>query len=110
MATGQAGRGARDRLLAAVGARLGCHAWHAPDPGPRDRRDRLHPDAVGRAAGAERRQRLPDGDGDRHGLTPVRYGLVMARPDISAVVFDIGGVLLDWDPRHLYRQLIGDPA
>jgi 2-haloacid dehalogenase len=29
---------------------------------------------------------------------------------VSAVVFDIGGVLLDWDPRHLYRQLIGDPA
>ncbi|HEY7143101.1 MAG TPA: HAD family phosphatase [Streptosporangiaceae bacterium] len=24
---------------------------------------------------------------------------------VSAVVFDIGGVLLDWDPRHLYRQL-----
>jgi len=34
----------------------------------------------------------------------------MARPDISTVVFDIGGVLLDWDPRHLYRQLIDDPA
>src|SRR5579871_6290291 len=29
---------------------------------------------------------------------------------VSAVVFDIGGVLLDWDPRHLYRQLISDPA
>jgi 2-haloacid dehalogenase len=28
---------------------------------------------------------------------------------IGAVVFDIGGVLLDWDPRHLYRQLIDDP-
>jgi 2-haloacid dehalogenase len=27
-----------------------------------------------------------------------------------AVVFDIGGVLLDWDPRHLYRKLIPDPA
>lgn len=31
-------------------------------------------------------------------------------PDIAAVVFDIGGVLLDWDPRHLYRQLIPDQA
>ncbi|HET9895843.1 MAG TPA: HAD family phosphatase [Streptosporangiaceae bacterium] len=30
--------------------------------------------------------------------------------EISAVVFDLGGVLLDWDPRYLYRQLIGDPA
>lgn len=29
---------------------------------------------------------------------------------IDAVVFDIGGVLLDWDPRHLYGKLIADPA
>jgi 2-haloacid dehalogenase len=27
---------------------------------------------------------------------------------ISAVVFDVGGVLLDWDPRHLYRKLFDD--
>lgn len=27
---------------------------------------------------------------------------------IQAVVFDIGGVLLDWDPRHLYRKLFSD--
>jgi 2-haloacid dehalogenase len=26
----------------------------------------------------------------------------------SAVVFDLGGVLIDWDPRHLYRQLFDD--
>lgn len=26
------------------------------------------------------------------------------------VVFDLGGVLIDWDPRHLYRTLIPDPA
>lgn len=32
------------------------------------------------------------------------------RPDVKAVVFDLGGVLLDWDPRHLYRKLIADPA
>jgi 2-haloacid dehalogenase len=25
-------------------------------------------------------------------------------------VFDFGGVLVDWNPRHLYRQLISDPA
>ncbi|HET7014006.1 MAG TPA: HAD family phosphatase [Streptosporangiaceae bacterium] len=34
----------------------------------------------------------------------------MAKARIKAVVFDIGGVLLDWDPRHLYRQLIPDPV
>src|SRR5215470_5941718 len=34
----------------------------------------------------------------------------MTEPDIKAVVFDLGGVLLDWDPRHLYRKLIADPA
>lgn len=27
---------------------------------------------------------------------------------IEAVVFDIGGVLLDWNPRYLYRQLFQD--
>lgn len=27
---------------------------------------------------------------------------------IEAVVFDVGGVLLDWNPRHLYRQLFND--
>jgi 2-haloacid dehalogenase len=26
------------------------------------------------------------------------------------VVFDLGGVLLDWNPRYLYRQLFADPA
>ena len=26
------------------------------------------------------------------------------------VVFDIGGVLIDWNPRHLYRKLIPDEA
>jgi 2-haloacid dehalogenase len=28
----------------------------------------------------------------------------------TAVVFDLGGVLIDWDPRHLYRGLIPDEA
>ena len=27
---------------------------------------------------------------------------------VTAVLWDLGGVLLDWDPRHLYRQLFGD--
>ena len=30
-------------------------------------------------------------------------------PAISTVVFDIGGVLVDWNPDHLYRQVIDDP-
>jgi 2-haloacid dehalogenase len=29
---------------------------------------------------------------------------------VRNVVFDIGGVLLDWNPRHLYRGLVEDPA
>ncbi|MFQ5973200.1 MAG: HAD family hydrolase, partial [Alphaproteobacteria bacterium] len=26
----------------------------------------------------------------------------------TTVIFDIGGVLIDWDPRHLYRKLFDD--
>jgi 2-haloacid dehalogenase len=30
---------------------------------------------------------------------------------VTAVVFDLGGVLIDWNPRYLYRKLFdGDPA
>lgn len=32
----------------------------------------------------------------------------MSQQQITAVVFDLGGVLLDWDPRHLYRRLFAD--
>ena len=32
----------------------------------------------------------------------------MTADPIHAVVFDIGGVLLDWNPRHLYRNLFDD--
>jgi 2-haloacid dehalogenase len=31
-----------------------------------------------------------------------------SEPTIDAVIFDIGGVLLDWNPRYLYRQLFDD--
>ncbi len=31
-------------------------------------------------------------------------------PAIDAVVFDVGGVLIDWDPRYLYRTIIPDEA
>jgi 2-haloacid dehalogenase len=30
--------------------------------------------------------------------------------DIGAVVFDLGGVLLDWSPFHLYRTIFADDA
>lgn len=32
----------------------------------------------------------------------------MAENRIDAVVFDLGGVVLDWNPRHLYRQVFDD--
>ena len=35
--------------------------------------------------------------------------LTVQSPD-EAVVFDVGGVFLDWDPRHLYRKLFEDEA
>jgi 2-haloacid dehalogenase len=31
----------------------------------------------------------------------------MTSPPPSIAVFDLGGVLIDWDPRHLYRKLFG---
>ena len=35
----------------------------------------------------------------------------MTAPKPTAVVFDLGGVLIDWNPRYLYRQLFdGDEA
>ncbi|GGE98444.1 HAD family hydrolase [Hymenobacter cavernae] len=32
----------------------------------------------------------------------------MVSPTITAIIFDLGGVLIDWNPRHLYRKLITD--
>ena len=29
-------------------------------------------------------------------------------PPPQAVLFDLGGVLIDWNPRHLYRKLVAD--
>jgi 2-haloacid dehalogenase len=31
-------------------------------------------------------------------------------PSIDAVIFDLGGVLLDWNPRYLYRKMFDDEA
>jgi 2-haloacid dehalogenase len=41
-------------------------------------------------------------------ITDVRSHTLIEQPPIEAVVFDLGGVLLDWNPRHLYRKLIAD--
>jgi 2-haloacid dehalogenase len=32
----------------------------------------------------------------------------MSVSNITAVVFDLGGVLIDWDPRYLYRKLMAE--
>jgi hypothetical protein len=41
-------------------------------------------------------------------VLPVRIFLLMA--ECSIAVFDLGGVLIDWNPRYLYRKLFdGDP-
>lgn len=32
----------------------------------------------------------------------------MSQQTIHAVVFDLGGVLIDWNPRHLYRKVFED--
>ena len=34
----------------------------------------------------------------------------MSVPETSTVVFDLGAVLIDWDPRYLYRQLFTEAA
>jgi 2-haloacid dehalogenase len=38
--------------------------------------------------------------------------MVSLRPArrVRAIVFDLGGVVVDWNPRHLYRKLFVDPA
>jgi len=40
-------------------------------------------------------------------LTDARLDHPAGGPAVSAVVFDLGGVLIDWDPRYLYRSLFG---
>jgi 2-haloacid dehalogenase len=40
----------------------------------------------------------------------VRSHKTAVLPPVEAVVFDVGGVLLDWDPRHLYRKLFADES
>ena len=91
------GRGAR----AGAGrsrARSGC--WS----GRRGRLARHRRGAQGRRRGTQRAQ------GRRTGPAPGRPdGDRMSSPEPggpTTVVFDLGGVLIDWDPRHLYRRLL----
>lgn len=47
----------------------------------------------------------------RYSVCSTSVTTATARPldgSAAVAVFDIGGVLVDWDPRHLYRDLIGD--
>lgn len=37
-------------------------------------------------------------------------GHPMPSLSLTTVVFDVGMVLLEWDPRHLYRKIFADPA
>jgi 2-haloacid dehalogenase len=39
-----------------------------------------------------------------------QHTVSVAGREIEAVVFDLGGVLIDWDPRHVYRGVFADPA
>jgi 2-haloacid dehalogenase len=43
-------------------------------------------------------------------INDVRSHIIAIHSPVEAVVFDVGGVLLDWDPRHLYRKLFADEA
>ena len=45
----------------------------------------------------------------RPSMSPMHTEPAATRQPIDTVVFDLGGVLIDWDPRHLYRQLFSDP-
>ncbi len=59
--------------------------------------------------------RLPDRAPPRPDLCdqqdqPPVQGAPGLSPRPRAVVFDVGHVLYDWDPRYLYWQLIADPA
>jgi 2-haloacid dehalogenase len=46
--------------------------------------------------------------GDQRSDPAVRLASQREGRAVTAVLWDLGGVLLDWDPRHLYRQLFGD--
>src|SRR5258708_4022356 len=46
----------------------------------------------------------------RHPKPPAVPERVRDDAPVSAVAFDVGRVLFEWDLRHLFAKLIGDPA
>lgn len=36
--------------------------------------------------------------------------ITIQTPDKPAIIFDLGGVLVDWNPRHLYRRMFAEEA
>jgi 2-haloacid dehalogenase len=43
----------------------------------------------------------------RHPASQMSEEASMTVPGLEAIVFDLGGVLIDWNPRHLYRSIFG---
>jgi 2-haloacid dehalogenase len=51
--------------------------------------------------------------GRRHAVTTdedMGFAHVLSPQNVRAVVFDVGKVLVEWDPRYLYEKLIPDPV
>ena len=85
---------------------LGPLNWWAPRP-----LRRLH-DRIGLGKAPRRRCRRPvaanASAADAAAASLARMPAPQSNGRLRAVVFDLGGVLLDWDPRYLYRKLFDD--
>src|SRR5579859_2026232 len=83
-----------------------CHGDHARLRGPAQRpgADRFR-GAREQLAGSLRRRGWPAGAGGTFG----KDREAMSK-QVDTVIFDLGNVLIGWDPRRLYRQLIDDEA
>jgi 2-haloacid dehalogenase len=80
--------------------------------GPEDARQRVKEaqipfiERLQAALGPSGESGTPEGEpGVRFRSSDGRRGPVASR--FTAVAFDIGGVLIDWNPRHLYRRIFG---